>query len=129
MVESDFHPVVHQSDHAEAHKDEEHEQNVKIGDIGPQQGGNHRAEHNQQSAHGRRARLVHVGKHIFMNVLAELELVQYGDEARPYRDGQDQGKGHGDGCPERNVAEHIERTEIRAERDKQIIEHGLPQRP
>ena len=64
-----------------------------------------------------------------MDVLAELEPVQQSDEPGPHGNGQNQREGHGEGSPERDVAEDVERAEIGAERNEQIIEHGLPQRP
>ncbi len=61
-----------------------------------------------------------------MDVLAEFEPVQQGNEAGAHGDGQDQREGHGQRRPERNVTEYVERAEIGAERNEQIIEHEFP---
>ena len=121
-----FKPVVEKAHQTESQIYEQGQPYINIGQVGPQQRAHPGSEGDEQAAHGGRARFGLVSQYVLMNLLAEFQTVEQGDEARSHQDGDHQSEEHGPRRPERDIAEHVERTEVLTEGHEQVIQHGRP---
>ncbi len=87
--------IVDPADHAEAERDEHHDPDETVGQIGPQQRRHGNAEQNQHAAHSRRTGFDEVRlRTVFTNGLADLHRGQLADHRRA-TDEPDQQRGDG----------------------------------
>ena len=109
----DLEEVVPQADRAERHGDAEHDPDIAVGEVGPQQRRDRERDQDQEPAHGRRALLADevAGRTVLADRLALLLLAaQPADQAAADQEAQDQRRQEGRDRAERQVAEQIERA-------------------
>src|SRR3989338_4262222 len=117
--------VVGEADSAVSHQGEERQPEERVGQVRPQQRGNHDGGKNQQAAHGGRARLGLVAGDFFADELADLEGAQPADHPGAEHQHQQQRREPGEGGAHRDVAEDIERGEVRLEPlVEEVVEHA-----
>ena len=110
---SDLQVVVDKTDQAEAHHGENHDPDVDVAEVRPQQCGHQTGDENEHAAHGGRARLELVPlRAVFADVLADLELAEPSDQPGAKDDAQKQ-RGHaGEGGAKGQIAENPEGREV-----------------
>ena len=91
----DLQVVVGKAEQPETRRDQQHDPDIGIGEIRPEQCRNHRRHQDQQAAHGRRALLFDdVALRAFGadRLALALALAQPGDRRRPHEEGDDEAR-------------------------------------
>ena len=120
--------IVDKPDQTETDRDEQNDPDIRIGEIGPEQGRNRQRQQDQKAAHRRRSLLAHQvpGRAVGANRLTvRLFRSQPGDDPRPANKADQQRGDDGTARAKRYVAKKIEALELVGEGIKQGIEHRL----
>jgi hypothetical protein len=105
-------PVVHPADRAEAEGHEQHDPDVAVGQVAPQQRGDADGDQDQRAAHGRRAGLGQVRlRAVVAHRLADLLLRQPADHRRAEEEGDHQRRHRRQHGAQRDVVEDVEGAE------------------
>src|ERR1035437_2345345 len=125
-----FQIVVGEADRPERQRGQYRNPHEAVDEIGPQQGWDNHAHHNEQAAHGRGARFFQVvlGP-VFADVLANLEFTQAADHRRANNKANEQRGQAGEHGAESQIAKDSERADMKDEKTllvKQPIEQILP---
>ena len=119
--------IIGEADGRVCQQAEHRDPDVKLPQIGPEQGGNHDGDHDEHAAHGRRPRLFLMRFRAFLtDVLPDLKFAQLGYEPWSQRNAEKQRRKAGERSAERGVAKHTKRADVRKQLlVKKVIEHSL----
>src|ERR1700722_970828 len=121
----DFVVIVDETDGAESDGGADGQQDVSVTQIGPEQSGNYDRSDNQHAAHGGRSGffLMSFGT-FFANVLFYLQRAQPLDHPGPQQQRKQQRGDAGDSGAHGDVAENVERTEVRPQQEvEEVVKH------
>src|SRR5277367_3501161 len=121
----DFVVVVDETDRAEGDGGPDGEKHVGVAQIGPEQSGDHDGGDDQHTAHGGGSGffLVRFGA-FFADVLLHLQRAQALDDPGAHEQRKQQGGNAGDGGAHGDVAENVERAEVRPQQEvEEVVEH------
>ena len=105
----DLADVVGETDGAEPDHRTQSDPHQRIAEVGPKEGGHHRAGHDQDTSHGGRPSLdLVVTRTLLSDVLLHLELAQATNEPGAQNQGHYQRRNAGVSRPEGDVAKYIE---------------------
>ena len=120
----DFQVIIHEPNGSEAQGYRGSNQDQPVVEPGPQQHRYNAARQDNQTAHGRGARLAEVCRGTFRpNHLAPSPFLDSPQNAGAHHERDDQRGGGRGGGPERQVLEHVQDRPPVSEREKQVIEH------
>src|ERR1035437_10047814 len=122
--------VVSKADRSERQRRQDCNPHKAVAEIGPQQGWDNHAHHNEQAAHGRGARFLQVDLGtVLAVVLANLEFTRGADHRRANNKANEQRGQAGEHGTESQIAEDSERADVKDEKTllvQQPIEQILP---
>ena len=123
-------PVIHPAHGAKTERDQQRHPNIMVAQITPQQCGEADGDENQRAAHGRRTRLgeVRLGA-IVAHRLTNFLRRQPPDYRRPENEGDRQRRQRCQHRTQRDVAEHVEGSNVLAEPQGEFKQHAFPPRP
>ena len=120
----DLLPVVVPADGAEAHGHDQHDPDVAVGEVAPEQRGDADGDQDQRAAHGRRAALREVRlRAVLAHGLTDLFGGQPADDARAGGEGDQQRRHRREHGAQRDVVEDVEGADVLRQPLRQHEQH------
>ena len=120
----DLDEVIGEAHRAEGQRHQQRKPDETIAQVRPQQGGDADRRQNHHPAHGRGAGLGLMRRRTqFAHHLAELEVVQLANHERAADEGKNQRRQHPQNGAKGQVIEQVERTDVRFQRLREVIQH------
>ena len=122
---NDFSIVVDPADHAKAERRQQHDPDIVIAQISPQQGGDGDGDENKRAAHGWRTGFDQMGlRAVVAYRLSDLIVSEFSDHCRPDEKRNGQGRHACQYRAQCNVAEDVKRANVLGEILCECVEHG-----